>query len=422
MGIDPSIILGVKQPQFDNPVDVARQAQSLQALGYQNQNSQREMQNQQDLRNAYSQAMTAGPDGTPTLEKQKLGAALQSNPMLYQETMQKLGAQDAAANDQKLKVMADHIQTRKTGMNAVPTSDQANPQQQQSAWTNMIQELKVAGLPVDMYPQQYPGDKARNGMVSSLMSAEEKIAQQNKLTDQTTERAKANASLAEAGLPTLGGIGGSQGMTGVNMGGKGPAPAAGGAAGFTPPPKMQQKAMEDYSNAVAGSRQQDDAKRALTNIQSAQNLEEIANHAPGGDLNKLNQQQMKLAITELVKMAGGGVPSESELKEMTPDNYAQKYAGLLQQITNKSQPANAGEFIQQGIDYANGIRGLAAKNLRDRSSELADRGRPYLGEKQYGLVKKQIGEEYTRHAPADPNTKVYNGVTYKIENGHWVPQ
>lgn len=419
MGVDPSIILGVKAPQFDNPLDVARQAQSVQALGYQNQMQQREMQNQQDLRNAYSQAMTTGPDGKQTLDSNKMLDSLgQTNPMLYAQKKQEVGAQQAAMNDQQLKVMNDHIQARKVALNQIPVGPQVPPEQKQAAWTNMIGELQKAGLDTSMYPAQHPGDSAVMNINSTLQSAEEKIAQQNKQVDQTTERAKANASLAEAGLPTLGGIG----AQGPASGGKPAAPGAAGAGGFIPPPKMRQKAMEDFSNAVAGSRQQPDAVRALNNITSAQNLEEIANHAPGGDLNKLNPQQMKLAITELVKMAGGGVPSESELKEMTPDNYAQKYSELLQKVTNKSQPANAGEFIQQGIDYANGIRGLAAKNIRDRSTELADRGRDYLGEKQYGLIQKQIGDEYKRHAPADANTKVYNGVTYKIENGHWVPQ
>jgi hypothetical protein len=200
MAIDPSIILGIKAPQFDNPLDVAKQAQSLQSLGYQNQMQQREMQNQQDLRNAYSQAMTAGPDGTPTLDKQKLGAALQNNPMLYQDTMQKIGAQEAAANDQKLKVMNDHIQARKVALNQIPVGNQATPDQKQAAWTSMIQELKAAGLPTDMYPAQHPGDPAVLNMNSTLQSAESKLEQQNKDRDFGLKQQEANNKKQELAI------------------------------------------------------------------------------------------------------------------------------------------------------------------------------------------------------------------------------
>lgn len=245
-----------------------------------------------------------------------------------------------------------------------------------------------------------------------LMSAEEQLANHNKTTDQQTERAKANASLAEAGLPTLPSIGGSQSQGG---GGKSAPGGASGSGGFIPPPKMRQKAMEDYNTAVSGSRQQADATQALKDIQAGQKLSEIAKLAPGGDLNKLNNQQTKLAITELVKMAGGSVPTESELEQMSPDNYAQKYAGLLQKITNKSQPANAGEFIQQGIDYAGGIQKLGAQKLADRANEFAERQRPYFGEQQYKMVKGQIADELKKNTPLSQRGGPTVGA---IEDGH----
>jgi hypothetical protein len=101
-----------------------------------------------------------------------------------------------------------------------------------------------------------------------------------------------------------------------------------------------------------------------------------------------------LAMMEVVKMAGGSVPTEGELESMTPDNIAQRYSGLLQRVTNESQPANAGEFLKQGIDYANGIAEVGKKGLMERSERIADRLKPYLGADQHAMIKKQIANEF----------------------------
>lgn len=200
MPLDPNIILQAKPIQLDNPLDVAQKAMTMKSLALQNQNMQREQDNQQDLRNAYTQAVTVAPDGTRSIDRQKLLNSIQ-NPMTAVSEGQKLSAQDAATNDQKLKVMNDHIQARKTLINTVPTSDQAPPQVQQAAWTDMINQLHTAGLPTDMYPAQYPGDQSRNMMASTLMSAEEKLAQQNKQVDQQTAKRKNDIEAYSAGMP-----------------------------------------------------------------------------------------------------------------------------------------------------------------------------------------------------------------------------
>lgn len=196
---------------------------------------------------------------------------------------------------------------------------------------------------------------------------------------------EAQAKAYEAGMP-------------IKPPGSGPSAQAGG--GYSPPPKIRMKAMEDFNSSVEASRQSDDAKQSLKDILAAKKINEIVSQAPDGDLNKLNNQQTKLAIMEVVKMAGGSVPTQGELDEMTPNNMAQRYGGLVQRLTNKSQPANAGEFLRQGIDYANGIANVGKQGLSDRSDRIADRMKDYLGPVQYKLVKDQIAKEFVSEGPA----------------------
>ena len=101
-------------------------------------------------------------------------------------------------------------------------------------------------------------------------------------------------------------------------------------------------------------------------------------------------------------MAGGSVPTEGELETMTPNGLAQKYGAELQKLTNKSQPANAGEFLQQGIDYANGLSGVSQKALSKRSNEMLDRLGPYMNSGSRSTIKNQIAHEFDDANPKQP--------------------
>jgi hypothetical protein len=420
MAIDPNIILqaGRPQTQIDNPLDVAQRALTVRQLQQRAQLQDQEIAANTATKNAYNQAIVKNADGSISVDPNKLTGALADQGYGQQalQQSQALAQNTLAQQKAQMQAHADQVALGKQLLAQVQVGPGVSPEQTQQTWLQQKQLALKYGLPnAQNLPDQFPGMAAYNTMLSHLSTAEEQLAQRNKEIDQTTERAKANAQLAEAGQPTLPAIGAASSPTRPGSGNAGPAQANGG---FNPPPKMQQKAIEDYTNSVAGSRQQDDAKQALKDIQAGQKLAEIANHAPGGDLNKLNPQQMKLAITEVVKMAGGGVPTEGELEKMTPDNYAQQYAGLLQRLTNKSQPANAGEFIQQAIDYAGGIQKLGAQKLYDRANEIADNHRRFLGEEAYKRIKGQIQDEFKRNSPEKAKALAPGGV-YKTHEIEW---
>lgn len=438
-GLDPSIILGSKPIETPNPLDMMTKALTMKELAQKSQMQDRDFQAQNAVRDAYKNNTVTAPDGSTSVNMRGVvNQVMQTNPQVGQQLQQTVMSQDLARQQAQQKSLADKIDFIHTSLGQV--HDQASLDEHNS-------RMAAAGIvnPQDPPPAQW-GPQAKQWIGDAYgrtMDVKTKLEQANKQTDQTTERAKANASLAEAGLPTLPAIGTpTAARGGAPTPSGGPAPAASapvqggvpaGTGGFTPPLKMQQKAMEDYTQAVNGSRQEPDALRALNNIASAKTLTEISKLAPGGDLNKLNPQQTKTAIAELVKMVTGGVPSDTELKEMSPDNLAQKYAGVIQSITNKSQPANAGEFLQQGLDYAKGIQGISAKTIKDRANDIADLHGKFMGPEGYQKVKGKIAEEFKRNSPeakapgdntplgATAKTKAGIAVVYK-GNGVWAPQ
>lgn len=352
--------------QFKNMSDLGKLRKTEQEKAQvEAEKSKQEFQDQQDIRSALQN--NPSPEGT-------LAALGQSNPSAQakykgQLAQQQLLSQQMQESQMKLK----GEQLNLVGQVGMAMKDQ-------TSYSQGIQFLKSNGVDVSDAPPQY--DKGWVDFhTGAALTMKDKLKNHIDQQEADAKTLESKAKAYESGMPM--GAGGGTGGAG-----------AGGVSGFNPPPKMQVETMKNYSDAVSGSRQQQDAQQEMKNTLAAENISEIVKQAPGGDLNKLNNQQTKLAIMEVVKMAGGSVPTEGELESMTPNTMAQKYSGLVQNMTGKSQPANAGEFLKQGIDYANGLAGVSKQRLAARENDIADRFRQGLGEKNYKLVKGQIAKQY----------------------------
>lgn len=357
MSLDPNIILSGVAPKIDSPIDSATKAATLNNLtseaqlkGMQVQQGQLQLQNQTAMKQAMQNNMAQGLNGQPTLNqagylsdlaKQSPNLAMQEKARLSQQNL----AQDSAENKQKMDLL----------QGATPEN-----------WQDVVAEARRRGLTgSDKLPDQHPGDSAVQGMISSVTDHGKLIEQQQKQQQIDIEKQKADIDSKKLGLEI---------------------------AHYGTDKDM--KATEDFNQAVASGRQSPDAQQSLKDIQSAKKLNELLSAAPKGDLNKLNDKQTKLAMFEVVKAAGGGVPAEGEMETMTPDTVRQKYGSLVQKWTGKSTPANAGEFLQQGRDYMNGISAIGQNTLTQRSNEIADRMKDYWTPGHYQQVKDQIATEF----------------------------
>lgn len=400
MALDPSVILQAKQPDLPNPLDSAVKAMTMRDLmvrsqaaqtenqvrGLQLQQAQRDADDQQTVRTAYQNNMTEGPDGIPVVDKAGfLGELGQKAPWLQQQKALEFSQMDIQKQQRQLEF----------------AQNQSARVMDQGSYDQFRSSLVGAGMP-DNLPKQFDPNWFQNYQLhlQSIQNQNDyKFKQADisiKQSQAQSEMLKAKAAAAEAGIPYGGAGGGGGGAPGASSptGQPGKPQASGAPQGFSPPPKMQAEAMKTYLQNVASSRQEPDTQRALLDVQSADKINEALRQAPGGDANKLNNNQVHLVTGELVKLATGGAPTETELKEMTPDTLVQKYAGVIQNLTGKSVPANAKEFIDQFKDYANGIGKQGMDRVTGRMGEIADDLRPQLGEQQYQLVKNQAAHKF----------------------------
>lgn len=370
MALDPSVILQGQAPQIQNPLTAASQAATMSNLMQEHQmntiklnEAQRGALEQQTVRDSLKNNTQLDSNGTATTDRAGTIRDLTKAGMI-----QKAQELQLNWNQQDLeKLVKQHEIGSQIAMGINPNDEssflRAQAQAKQFGLPDLAQQLPKFSDP------NFPA--AVNKFQVQMLSTKDRLEQQNKETGFQIERNKADVEKRRLD---------------VEM------------AHYTN--DKQLKAVEDFNTGVSGSRQQPDAAKELNNILSAKNINEIVAQAPGGDLNKLNNQQTKLAMMEVVKMAGGSVPTEGELETMTPNGIAQKYGGALQKLTNKSQPANAGEFLQQGIDYANGLSGVSQKALTKRSSEMLERLGPYMTPQGKSTIKNQIEHEFDDAKPA----------------------
>lgn len=400
-----SAIANPQTTQIANPLDMAVRAMTLKNLATQQQSNQiklnqeqQQYTDQQSIRDAYKANTSIDQNGNLNFDRAGFMSDLtKANPMLAQQV-----------NFQQLKQQQEIRQQASAMVDTSPGTSLDQKQQQYTAARNLMIR---SGLPgADQSPIDYPGDQWMNSAKLTTQGIGEQIAYQEKMMDLKRQQQEANAKTLEAnarayeaGLP-VSAAGSASATQNQGMASSPSGAASSSAPSFSPPPKMQAEAMKAYLQTTESSRQRPDAVQALKDIQSADKINELAMQAPKGDLNNLNNNQLRMLATEVSKAAGGGAPTEGALEDLTPDTLVQKYGSMLQNLTGKSEPANAADFIRQYQDYANGMAKQGMDRLTSRSNDVADALRPQLGEKQYGLVKNQIANEFKNN----------NSLTWKI--------
>lgn len=356
MALDPSIILqgqGTQAPQqLQNPMDSMIKAVTLKNLMNQSQGNdlkltaeKRDMADDTAMRNAYQNNVVANPDGSQSVNRQGVLSDLnKQNPMLAMKANAQFQQSDLDQMTKRQQIAKDLAWS----MNDPTSYDSARKQAMQ---------LGVSGA--DKMPEEYDPSYVSHLKMATL-TATEQLAAQQKAIDQGVAQQKNDIEKQDLNVKT------QQFQYG-----------------------KQFDANNQVQTALEGSRQSQDAQRALQDVYSAKKVNTLIDQA-GGDLNKLNPQQVRLLYGEVAKMATGGAPSETEMESLTPANGAQKVADMLQKVTNKSAPANAGEFVSQVKDYADGVAADGKALLSTRANKIIDQRKYDLGPRNYQQFKGNV--------------------------------
>lgn len=162
---------------------------------------------------------------------------------------------------------------------------------------------------------------------------------------------------------------------------------------------LERKAAEKQSQAVGQTNQLLESARGNPAVQQAEKDLYSAAKAKSlinsqYDPNNLSLQQVKLIVSEVSKIATGGVPSVAEMQALTPDVLNTKFANVLSKIKSAPTASNVGEFVKQYDKYLDELQNDARNVMKDKVGRVLETRKDLIGEDNYKTFNQQYLKPY----------------------------
>lgn len=119
------------------------------------------------------------------------------------------------------------------------------------------------------------------------------------------------------------------------------------------------------------------------------------------DPNKMPEAQVNLLISEVGKIATGGVPTGHEIDALKPGSAEGRLQKLWGQLTNQPTPANAAAYLKEFKKYNNALSSDAQKVLKDKYGRVIESSKKQLGDENYKALQDQYLNRFNKsEAPA----------------------
>lgn len=363
-GLDPSIIMGAQPVQMQNPLDMATKALTLRDLsqksqlqGLQTQQAQQDFNDQQVMRNAYSNNTKIGPDGTPTIDQQGiLSDVAKQSPHLVPQIQQKIAEQKSNVLQNQMKQNDMSIQLLQ-GANDQPS------------WDSAIQKAQQMGLPVDQIPKQFDPQQ-KQMLLGRALSTKDYLS--NQVANQEVGVKQSELGIKQQDLDLS--------RMRYNEG-------------------KQTEAFKDLMSHAESSRQLPDVKQAYLDRYNAQKVQDLFS----GDPNKLSSNMVNLGVSEVAKIAQGGTPTQEEFKNLSPQNAQMIMARTKQYLTSHPEASQQGAFVNVLKDYATMIQGNANKVISSNLGTLGESYKDHLKDSDYQNFQNNFikGNPYSMKQTSD---------------------
>lgn len=407
MPIDPNIILGIKQPQLESPLDAAAKVMTMKHLAMQNQVSDRDFADNQAMRDAFKNNMQVGSNGTPTLNRQGVMSDLTKG-----------GLGQKAMDLYKLFQTQDLDEIKAHTAAAKDLSWSATPEN----WNYIRQKASSLGLPnADKLPDQYDDSFVKSWQQHTL-NGEEQI---KKMESEREFNRKRDESTRD------------QGNKDRDFGQKErELDAKRGEVGI----KREQlildkddKAAKDLdkhlSQGWAGrSGQAGSVQGKINAAEAAEQLIAQGQTQKGG----LDSRQMEELAQSTARLLGGSAAASARIEALVPKTWYGSAQSLKEWLTNNPTGQGQEEFVKRMAETVTREKALAVNQMRQFQVEglAAHSGLKQRNPTLYnsileskGINPSMVDQKGRYKAPTDEgNTKEWNGVTYKKIGNNWVAQ
>lgn len=364
MPLDPSIILGGQGPQFQNPLDSANKAMTLQQLSLQNNQLQKQTSDSATMSDILKRNTVTDPNtGAVSINKQSaLSDLYKVNPSKAMD-LQKQWAQEDFDQVKKRTEMSKDLAWSMTPDN----------------YGQVRQQAIQLGIPhAESLPPVYdPGIVQRLQM--STVDAHDKL---NLMIEQRKNAAGIIQKNSEKGIASGPDLYAAAGLTEAtpqqNQTGQAkttpssmiPANQQGLKTGDTIPGGEKDMAGQKvYDDSLANRRQNNPAyPQAEANLLAVKNANSVFNKYR--DLNNLNTTDQHIVAMEGAKaMKGGASPTEDEVNALMPHNGQSLSGEILARTLGRPMPTNNAEHWQMLKDYFNDLKENSMNEIQSAHEE-----------------------------------------------------
>lgn len=148
--------------------------------------------------------------------------------------------------------------------------------------------------------------------------------------------------------------------------------------------KHQSTALQQTQSFLETSRQDPAVRQAMLDKYNVQKAERIFK---GRNLNNLSNQEVGLLVSEISKVARGGVPTQDELHAISPNALTGKLSKVWSQLLNKPTPAYAGEFLTDYQNYLKELKANAEDTISSKVRRVIEGKKKELGDENYRNLK-----------------------------------
>lgn len=358
MPLDPNIIMGLKQPQIEGPLDAYGKALTLKNLINQNQigSNQAQQSNQdfsdnQAMRSAMSNNTKIDANGAPTINRAGVLSDLAKvSPSLVPKVAQNFASMDFEIQQQKLKSARDQIDTGGQILNGA---------KDQASYNDALNQMKSIGLDTSNLPSQYDPSIVSAAQAKAMTVKDHITAQmeQQKIGLQQEDLAVKRQQFQQT---------------------------------------KYQESFKDLMSHAESSKQLPDVKQAYLDRYNTQKILDLIGTK---DPDKINPNMVNLLVSEVGKVAQGASPTEETLKNLTPNDAKMILAKTQQYLTSNPQAGKQGAFVEVFKDYAKTLQLGANKVIDSNMGKLGKAYEPWVSKGDF----KNFQDTYVRGNPLQPD-------------------
>lgn len=179
-------------------------------------------------------------------------------------------------------------------------------------------------------------------------------------------------------------------------------------------PDKQAKTYTEMVNKLATPGKNQNVQQALVNLRNIKSAEDLINQYP--DLNKMPPNDYGLLVTEIGKIAHGGVASEHTQNTIAASTIKSQWDGFMQKVGGQPTGADLGAFIEQNKRYLQNLKAINQGEYNNYANTVYNAYKSRLTPEQDAMFRHDFADVF-KGQPGQPQGQTNAPVAQQPQGG-----